>query len=84
MSHEFVPVGDHWALGCQHDRGRGRGSVGGEDLGSIPMRGSMPLTLGELGGASQQLSVFVRYAATSRFGLPELVPYRFEVIGAVS
>ena len=37
MSHEVVPVGDHWALGCQDDHGRGRGSVGGEDLGSIPM-----------------------------------------------
>ena len=37
MSHEVVPVGDHWARGCQDDHGRGRGSVGGEDLGSIPM-----------------------------------------------
>ena len=36
MSHEVVPVGDHWALGCQDDHGRGRGSVAGEDLGSIP------------------------------------------------
>ena len=36
MSHEVVLVGDHWALGCQDELGRGRGSVGGEDL-SFPM-----------------------------------------------